>query len=173
MLRNALIFSVLIAGGSAYIAKEGVPDVVTNLLRAQPQVTVAKVETTAAASSGRNVRLKADPRGHYVTDFTINGRKVHAMVDTGASVVAINRSTAKRFGIIVGAEDFTARVSTANGDIKAAPVMLDKVEIGRIQVRDVQAMVLEDSALSSVLIGMSFLRNLRFSVADNTLSLTQ
>lgn len=123
--------------------------------------------------SKRTVRLQADQRGHYVADFTVNGKRISAMVDTGATVVAINRSTAKRLGISVDPDDFSAQVNTANGSINAAPVTLDKVEIGRIQARNVQAMVLDDKALGTALIGMSFLRNVDFEVADNTLSLTQ
>ena len=38
--------------------------------------------------------------------------------------------------------------------------MLETVEIGRIRVRDVQAVVLEDQALSGTLVGMSFLSRL-------------
>jgi len=65
-------------------------------------------------------------------------------------------------------------VNTANGTTKAAHVILDRVEIGGIRVRDVEAFVLKDDALSFTLVGMSFLRRLAsYSVADGSLSLKQ
>jgi aspartyl protease family protein len=53
-------------------------------------------------------------------------------------------------------------------------VTLDRVEIGGIRVRDVEAFVLRDDALTTTLVGMSFLRKLAsYSVADGSLSLKQ
>jgi aspartyl protease family protein len=52
--------------------------------------------------------------------------------------------------------------------------MLDRVEIGGIRVRDVEAFVLKDEALSSTLVGMSFLKKLAsYAVADGSLSMKQ
>ena len=51
-----------------------------------------------SVSSG-SVKLKAGPGGHFVAEFRMNGKGVTALVDTGASSVAINKSTAKRLGI--------------------------------------------------------------------------
>jgi aspartyl protease family protein len=65
-------------------------------------------------------------------------------------------------------------VNTANGQTKAAHVTLDRVEIGGIRVRDVEAFVLRDNALTTALVGMSFLQKLAsYSVADGSLSLKQ
>ena len=43
--------------------------------------------------------------------------------------------------------DFTQRVSTANGLARVAPVMLDRVSIGDITVRNVPAAVTERGSL--------------------------
>jgi aspartyl protease family protein len=65
-------------------------------------------------------------------------------------------------------------VNTANGQTKAAHITLDRVEIGGIRVRDVEAFVLRDTALSNTLVGMSFLKKLdSYSVADGSLNLKQ
>ncbi len=124
--------------------------------------------------TGRTVRLAADARGHFLADFKLNGRRVEALVDTGATAVAINASTARRIGLSLKNSDFRYSVSTANGETRAAAVMLDRIEIGRIHVENVEAMVLEDKALSGTLIGMSFLKRLgKFEVADGSLLLAQ
>lgn len=105
------------------------------------------------------MRLEADQSGHFTGSFRVNGRLVQAMIDTGASVVALNVSTACRSGIFVSTGDFTQAFTTANGQICAAPVTLSKLEIGGITIREVGAVILQDSALSGALIGMSFARD--------------
>ena len=120
------------------------------------------------------MRLPADARGHFTGDFKLNGRRVEALVDTGATLVAINLSTAKRIGIDLTPADFKYEVDTANGKARAASAMIDNLQIGRIYIENVQALVLDDKALDGTLIGMSFLKRLdKFEVADGALVLTQ
>jgi aspartyl protease family protein len=123
---------------------------------------------------GRKVRLAADARGHFTGDFKLNGRRVAALVDTGATLVAINASMAKHIGIDLTPDDFKYEVDTANGKARAASAMIDNLQIGRIYIESVQALVLDDKALDGTLIGMSFLKRLdKFEVADGALVLTQ
>lgn len=127
-----------------------------------------------AAMFGKKVRLDADERGHFTGDFRLNGRPLPALVDTGATMVAINASTARRIGVTLRQEDFKYRVETANGAAKAASARIDRLQIGRIYVEDVDAVVLEDEALDGTLIGMSFLKRLAgFEVKDGALVMVQ
>ena len=65
-------------------------------------------------------------------------------------------------------------MSTANGTIKAARTRLAMVELGGLVVRDVDAMVLPDEALSENLLGLSFLSKLkRFEYAGGKMVLEQ
>jgi aspartyl protease family protein len=124
--------------------------------------------------SGKKVRLSADARGHFTAAFKLNGRSVAAMVDTGATAVAINRTTARRIGLRLDRDDFRYEVRTANGITHAASVTIDRMQIGRIFVENVQAAVLDDSALNGTLIGMSFLSRLsKFQIEDGALLLVQ
>jgi aspartyl protease family protein len=96
------------------------------------------------------------------------------MVDTGASVVALNESSAARFGLRPTPGQYTASVTTANGTIKAARTRLAMIEVGGLVVRDVDAMVLPDEALSENLLGLSFLSRLkRFEYANGQMVLEQ
>ncbi|MBB3965143.1 TIGR02281 family clan AA aspartic protease [Rhizobium metallidurans] len=129
---------------------------------------------TAVAGNGGGIRLKANDQGHYTGDFRINGKSVSGMIDTGATYVALNETMARRLGYTANQLDFRYSVNTANGQTKASHIILDRVEIGGIRVRDVEAFVLKDEALSSTLVGMSFLKKLAsYSVADGSLSLKQ
>lgn len=137
---------------------------------------VAKQTNNASTVSyaGRTARLAMDSRGHFITDARMNGRTVEVLVDTGATSVAINKSTARRLGIHLKQSDFKYKVNTANGQIAAASATIDRIKIGRIEVRNVEAAVLDDRALSDTLLGMSFLRNLKsFEVRNGELILTQ
>ena len=96
------------------------------------------------------------------------------MIDTGASVVALRGSDAAKIGVRPSPSDFNATVTTANGTIKGARAHLDSVEIGDLTVRDVEAMVLPDEALSENLLGLSFLSRLkRFESAGGRMVLEQ
>ena len=143
---------------------------------AQPQVNLASVPDKPAAPMplGRQVLVNADGRGHFTSQFKLNGRQIDGMIDTGATLVAINTSTARRIGISLNPSDFNHQVNTANGAIKAAVVTVDRLQIGKIAIDNVQAMVLDDRALQTNLIGMSFLQRLqKYQVQDGSLLLVQ
>ena len=89
-------------------------------------------------------------------------------------MVVLRESDASMIGIHLMMHDYTAVVSTANGKIKAAPIKLERIEIGDITVFDVPALVLPDEALSQNLLGVAFLSRLRrYEVADGRLVLEQ
>ena len=186
MLRKLVLAGIVVgASASVPVVLQNNPELMHGLLGPAeeaappqvPKVAMARIEEKTrndGAPSGRKVRLVADGRGQYSADFKLNGRTVPAMIDTGASVVAINRSTARRIGLALGRGDFTADVETANGRTKAAMVRIDRLEVGRIAVQDVQAVVLDDEALAGTLIGMTFLSQLRrFGVESGALVLEQ
>ncbi|MEO0327881.1 MAG: TIGR02281 family clan AA aspartic protease [Pseudomonadota bacterium] len=136
------------------------------------QKTSASTSTSSYAS--RNARIPMDNRGHFITNAKMNGRQVSVLVDTGATSVAINRSTARRIGIKLEASDFKYSVHTANGVAKAAATIIDRISIGRVTVKNVETVILEDRALGETLLGMAFLRELKgFEVRNQELILNQ
>ena len=122
----------------------------------------------------RSVSIPRDPRGHFQTEARIDGQRIGFMVDTGASLIALNEKSAARFGLRPSPADYKTNVSTANGTIKAARTRIAMVEIDGLIVRDVDAMVLPDEALSENLLGLSFLSRLkRFEYANGRMVLEQ
>jgi clan AA aspartic protease (TIGR02281 family) len=101
--------------------------------------------------------LRADTRGSYSAPVTINGKTVRGIIDTGATLVAIDAKTAKELGIAYGTGR-RLRVQTANGIVHARAVKLDSVTVGNITLNDVEGAVSE--AEHPLLIGMSFLKRL-------------
>jgi aspartyl protease family protein len=172
---NRLIMMVVLIGTVA----PALPMLMQHGGSATPPAKISRAETpkfeSVAASEGSGtVRLKPDDRGHYVAEFKMNGRSVTALVDTGASMVAINKTTARKLGITVSPADFKYVVNTANGNIKVAAAVIREIQIGRVKVRDVEAAVLDDRALDGTLLGMSFLKRLDgFTVSKGDLILKQ
>ena len=116
--------------------------------------------------------LKASRSGHFITRAYINGTPATAIIDTGATVVAIPYEQAERLGLHPRYLQFNRPVWTANGKALAAAIRLRRVEIDGVVVRDVEALVMPKGALGQVLIGMSFLGKLRrYAVNANTLQL--
>jgi len=126
------------------------------------------------SATGRKVRIKAGHGGHYFTQVRMNNRTVKVLVDTGATMVAINEATARKIGIRLKSSDFNRKVNTANGTARMALATIREIRIGNIRVDNVRAGVLRDSALTTTLLGMSFLNRLRrFGVTNQTLLLEQ
>ena len=137
---------------------------------------VAQQESATKSSPGfaREVRLKADARGHFILDAAINDRPASFMADTGATLVVLTYEDAARLGLSPQSLDFSGLAQTANGVSRVAPVMLDRVRVDDIVVRDVPAAVAEKGALDTNLLGMSFLGRLKsFQMQGRELVLVQ
>ncbi len=137
---------------------------------------LSRLEVSGETSvlTGKKVSITPDARGHFMGQFKMNGREITALIDTGATYIAMNKATASRIGIRLSPSDFKYTVSTANGQTKAASARIDTVQIGRIYLDNVEAVVLSDSALDGVLVGMSFMKRLgRFQVQNGALVLEQ
>jgi aspartyl protease family protein len=171
-MRNLMILAAVLVGLGTYMAQVADKMQPASASPSAPP-KMASTETVAQAS-GRSLNIPRDARGHFQADGRIDGQRINFMVDTGASVVALNEKSAARFGLRPSRSDYNATVSTANGTIKAARTRLAMIELGGLVVRDVDALVLPDAALSENLLGMSFLSKLkRFEVANGKMVLEQ
>ncbi|NNE24257.1 MAG: TIGR02281 family clan AA aspartic protease [Rhizobiales bacterium] len=122
--------------------------------------------------ANRLVGIGPSQYGHYITRANINGVKVAALIDTGASVVALSYEDAERAGLNPLRLKFDRRVRTANGIANAAPVTLSQVVVEGILVKNVEGMVMRKGAMRGTLLGMSFLRRLQgFRLEHGTLYL--
>jgi aspartyl protease family protein len=174
-----MIFAVILIGLGTFMAQ--LADRMTprraSASTATSAATVGQNPTPAAAAvqaGPRSLSIPRDDRGHFLTEGRIDGQRIAFMVDTGASVVALNESSAARFGLRPSAGDYNAAVTTANGTVKAARTRLAMLDVGGLIVRDVEAMVLPDGALSENLLGLSFLSKLRrFEYANGQMVLEQ
>ncbi len=108
--------------------------------------------------------------GGVVVSVTLNGAvKTALVVDTGASLVTISRNVATQLGIPekgIG----KIKIGLADGKtITAAAVILDSVEVGGYEVKNVMAAIVEQPPAPGVdgLLGMSFLGNFLVKIDSN------
>jgi aspartyl protease family protein len=121
----------------------------------------------------RSVLITRGRDGHFHADAAINGRTLPVLVDTGATAVVLTYEDAVAAGISVHPGDFRYVSNTANGQARFARVRLDDVRIGDVAVRNVEAAVSQPGRLSTTLLGMSFLGQLRMEMKGGTLVLEQ
>ena len=172
-MRNLMILAGILAVAGTVMA-----DLANRMTPATPAMAKPAALNAASQISSetglRSLTIPRDARGHFQTEGRIDGQRIGFMVDTGASVIALNETSAARFGLRPSRADYNATVTTANGTIRAARTRLAMVDIGGLIVRDVDAMVLPDEALSENLLGLSFLSRLkRFEYANGRMVLEQ
>ena len=118
----------------------------------------------------RTVRIASQGNGHHRVRGEINGHNVEFLVDTGASFISLNHSTAKRLGIDYknGQRGFSR---TANGVKEIRKVKLDRVTVGSITHYNVDASVSLNDALPVILLGNSFLSRTNMRIENGVLIL--
>jgi aspartyl protease family protein len=141
-------FALLQGPGSAWL--EG-----ASSIRAAPPGMGTKARSTGPG----DYYVDAGAGGHFVIDAIVNGVPISFLVDTGASDVVLTLDDAEAVGFEPRSLDFSRRYHTANGVVRAAPVVLREVRIGQQSLYDVDAAV-NQAPISISLLGMSFLDRL-------------
>jgi aspartyl protease family protein len=172
-MRNIMIFAAVIAGLGTVMAQ--MADRMTPALANTAKKAVPVEMAVAESGSGRrSLSIPHNARGHFETEGRIDGQRIDFMVDTGASMIALNETSAARFGLRPSRGEYNATVTTANGTVKGARTRIAMIDVGGLVLRDVDAMVLPDEALSQNLLGLSFLSKLkRFEYANGMMVLEQ
>jgi aspartyl protease family protein len=110
---------------------------------------------------GRSVEVARTANSDFDVTTQINGARVAMVLDTGASSVVLTRDDAKAAGLPLEVLAYTANIDTANGRTRAAPVTLDRIAVGGLVERSVEALVAQPGQLKTSLLGMSFLNRLQ------------
>jgi aspartyl protease family protein len=111
-------------------------------------------------SSGyREALLKADQRGQYAAQVSVNGSPVRMLIDTGATQVCVSASTARRLALSPSGGR-TLLIQTANGQSAASPTILRSLSLDGLYMNDVEALILAPEAGEVNVLGESFLKRL-------------
>lgn len=125
-----------------------------------------------AKSAVREVRIPRNSQGAFVTLGSVNGRSTEMLVDTGATTVAMSEIEAKRLGISYRLDGVKSGVQTASGFANAYQVSLSRVQVGDIELTNVDAMVIKGNSPHAVLLGMSFLKRVNMEIEGSVLVLS-
>lgn len=137
-------------------------------LRIGENVAFSRSTDTASTSV---IHLNADSQGHFSADGAINGVPMRFLVNTGATVVAMDRDDARRAAIDLSRATPIA-VHTANGIVRAWKVRLTSVKLGGVTLSNVEAAVME-ADMPHVLLGMSFLNRMDMQRNGQVMTLRQ
>lgn len=124
----------------------------------------------AGAGDGSDkIVLTADGQGHFYTTGNINGTSVRFLVDTGATMISLGATDARRIGL-----DFNrgqrGMIQTANGQAVVSKVQLDTVRIAGVTLHNVDA-VIQQTEMPMALLGMSFLNRMEMQRDGSTMTL--
>ena len=139
------------------------------------RLTAAHAPVVVGAPPGGRVAaslvLRAGADQLYHVDCKVNGRPMAGVVDTGASLVSMSMALASSLGVD-WSRGRAATIQTANGTVKGWSIRLERLSVGMLEARDVEAVVLE-TELPHLLIGNSFLRRYRVLTEDSQLTLAR
>ena len=123
----------------------------------------------SAPSATTRVVLSASTGGHFLTSAQVNGSSLRAVIDTGASVVALSVGMADSIGLAYR-NGMPAHVSTANGVVPAWRIKLNSVRVGDVTLYGVDAVV-STGEMPYVLLGNSFLSRFQMTRTNDQMVL--
>ncbi|HRE18045.1 MAG TPA: retropepsin-like aspartic protease [Rhodocyclaceae bacterium] len=159
---------ISVQGGQAVVESDGRQ----RSLRIGQNMSTATTSAPGAgtgASGDDQVFLTADGAGHFVTTGMINGSPARFLVDTGATMVSMGVSDAKRLRVDLESGE-RGSVQTANGVVPAYKVKLQTVRVGGVTLYNVDAMV-HQTDMPVILLGMSFLNRMEMHRDGSTMTL--
>jgi len=146
-MQQAMAWVFIFVGAIAVV---GLWEDIRSTVGPAPQMTV----------TGETIEVPRSYDGHYYLPVGVNGEPITFLVDTGASQIVLSEQDARLIGIDPDQLNYLGRASTANGEVRTAPVRLDSLELGPIADHGIAAWVNEGDLRQSLL-GMDYLH--RFS----------
>lgn len=119
----------------------------------------AAASANTAVSRSSEVKIRRASDSHFYVETEVQGARIRMMVDSGASLIALTRRDAEAIGIDVDRLPVGGTARTAGGEVPMRITMLDSVMVDGIEVRNVEAAVV-DADMGISLLGQSFLAKL-------------
>ncbi|WP_231742187.1 retropepsin-like aspartic protease family protein [Stieleria varia] len=104
--------------------------------------------------------------GSMYVNVVVGNKSARMVVDSGATLISLPAATAAELGVVVPPGARQLNLVMADGrTIPAFGVTLSRVRVGEFEAEDVDAAILDPSALNAEpLLGMSFLGNFKFTL---------
>jgi aspartyl protease family protein len=102
------------------------------------------------------VVLQRQPDGHYYANVDVNYNEIRFIVDTGSTGIALTGDDAQTLGLSWSDEELVVIGRGASGNVYGKRVTLASVQLGDIQVSNIDAVIVP-TGLHISLLGQSFL----------------
>lgn len=163
-MKHAPFLVLLVAGG---LLGWFAPDLAGNPPTAPEKAAAVEASPTARLDvAGRDQWLSGEvvlprmPDGHFYADVTVDDASLNMLVDTGASAIALTGEDAEAIGLTWEQGEVRPIAHGANGPIYGVVTKLDRVQLGELEARDVDAMIVPEG-LGISLLGQSFLSQIK------------
>lgn len=123
------------------------------------------------SEGGKTSTIAPDGNGMYWVSGSINGFQVKFVVDTGATLISMNKHQANRIGLNYKLEGQESMANTASGVSKIYIMKLDRVRVGDIEVRNVEGAVHDSDFPQVILLGNTFLNRVSMKREGKILTL--
>jgi aspartyl protease family protein len=121
--------------------------------------------------AGKELHVRISSDGHFWVIASINGVKRRMLIDSGATVTAISKSTVRAAKVDAGTGLAPVILQTANGATPAQTGKVDEIRVGNIVARNLRIVTSPGLGQLDVL-GMNFLSKLQsWRVENGTLIL--
>ena len=120
-------------------------------------------------SNALNFKKAVD--GHFYIVAFIKNISIKFLVDTGATDTTLSLKDARKLGLDINGLAYTKRYNTANGIVKAAPITIKKIKIGRFIIENTPVTV-NRTEMKHSLLGMSALSDFSISISNDILTIS-
>lgn len=156
-IANAQIYKCLTGGREAKY--QNLP--CNNSQQTEEQVNLPTIER-------KQITIK-QRQGHYFISGDINGIKSAFLIDTGASVIALPESFARKAKVMCSGEFVTS--NTANGDVRACIANVAKLKLSPFEFENVQVLIHPN--LDIPLLGMTILQKFNIEQRNGEMHISE
>ena len=137
------------------------------------EITTTFSRSSNNSSSPGLEAISLNEHNQYIANIVINNSQpaIPAIIDTGANFVTISGEIAASLGINYKNDAKKIQVTTASDNTSGYSVVLNTLQLGSINLPNIDAIVLEGHDPAITLIGMSFLKQLDLQYSGNKLEI--
>lgn len=162
MIRRRLPFGKTVSALGTVMLVGILITVMLQMSRFDPRIEMAVPELGLPKQvvEGGETRVPLAADGHYWLEAEINGVRANFLVDTGATLTAVNAGLAKRADIEPRRGGLPIQLNTANGTVSAQIGSIDELRFGNVAARGLDAVIAPNLGDTNV-IGMNLLSRLK------------
>lgn len=161
LMKRSRVLGRLLGGASTVILVGILVTIVLQMSRLDPRIDLAVPELGLPSQvvEGDETRVPMAQDGHFWLRAEINGVPAEFLVDTGATLTAVNEDLALEAGLEPRRGGIPIMLNTANGQVTAQIAPIEELRFGNVAARGLDAVIAPNLGDVNV-IGMNLLSRL-------------